>query len=178
MTGHPQFEDLVKTYYASLYRFALSLTRLENDACDLTQQTFYIWATKGHQLRDPAMVKTWLFTTLHREFLRQARKNKRFTRRDLQETDEDMPVIQPTLTNHLDGQSVLALLGKLDDIFQAPISLFYLEDCSYNRIAEILEIPLGTVKSRIARGLIQLQGLIRHLDQQNLASPGPRRPSS
>ena len=47
------FESVVEQYYEALYRFAFSLARTEADACDLTQQTFYIWATKGHQLRDP-----------------------------------------------------------------------------------------------------------------------------
>jgi RNA polymerase sigma-70 factor (ECF subfamily) len=56
-------------YYEPLYQFAFSLARDEADACDLTQQTFCIWAAKGHQLRDASKVKTWLFTTLHREFL-------------------------------------------------------------------------------------------------------------
>ncbi len=70
------FENLVGRYYEPLYQFAFSLTRDEADACDLVQQTFCIWANKGHQLRDTTKVKTWLFTTLHREFLgarRQAR---------------------------------------------------------------------------------------------------------
>jgi len=64
------FESLVASYYRSLYQFAFSLTQAEADACDLTQQTFYVWATKGHQLRDASTVKSWLFTTLHREFSR------------------------------------------------------------------------------------------------------------
>jgi RNA polymerase sigma-70 factor (ECF subfamily) len=61
-----EFELLVSQFYEPLYRFAFSLTGTEADACDLTQQTFYIWATKGHQLRDRSKVKSWLFTTLHR----------------------------------------------------------------------------------------------------------------
>src|SRR5216117_2004540 len=63
------FEQIVSQHYEPLYRFAFSLARTEADACDLTQQTFYIWATKGHRLRDRSKVKSWLFTILHREFL-------------------------------------------------------------------------------------------------------------
>jgi RNA polymerase sigma-70 factor, ECF subfamily len=48
----------------------------------------------------------------------------------------------------------------VDEQFQAAVALFYLEDYSYNEIASILEIPLGTVKSRIARGLAQLKELV------------------
>lgn len=46
------FQQLVDTHHAALYRFAYSLAKSEAAACDLTQQTFYIWATKGHTLRE------------------------------------------------------------------------------------------------------------------------------
>jgi hypothetical protein len=62
--GNSAFTHLVEAHYASLYRFALSLARREGDACDLVQQTFYIWATKGEALREESKAKSWLFTTL------------------------------------------------------------------------------------------------------------------
>jgi RNA polymerase sigma-70 factor (ECF subfamily) len=52
------------------------------------------------------------------------------------------------------------LLGRVDPQFQAAVALFYLEDYAYQEIATVLGIPLGTVKSRIARGLGQLKGLL------------------
>ena len=58
------FEQLVDQQYAPLYRFALSLAKSEADAADLTQQTFFLWASKGDQLRDSSKAKAWLFTTL------------------------------------------------------------------------------------------------------------------
>ena len=57
MPGNVDFESLVARFYAPLYQFAFSLTRAEADACDLTQQTFVVWAVKGHQLRDVSKVK-------------------------------------------------------------------------------------------------------------------------
>lgn len=83
MPSDLKFESLVARFYTPLYQFAFSLTRVEADACDLTQQTFTIWATKGHQLRDASKVKTWLFTTLHREFLDSRRRQTRFTHMEL-----------------------------------------------------------------------------------------------
>lgn len=154
------FERLVELYYPSLYRFAYSLTRRESDACDLTQQTFYIWAKKGHQLQDASKVKSWLFTTLHREFLQQQRRGTRFPELELAEAEHELPEISPTRISQLDASVVLEALAQLDQLFQAPIALFYLEDSSYLEIAQILEIPLGTVKSRISRGLAQLQRLL------------------
>src|ERR1051326_1763539 len=95
MPADKEFEGLVNLYYPSLYRFALSLTRHEGDACDLTQQTFYAWARKGHQLLDRSKVKSWLFTTLHREYLQSRRKACRYADVDLTEAEQELsPVLQ------------------------------------------------------------------------------------
>ena len=154
------FEGLVALYYEPLYQFAFSLTRAEADACDLTQQTFYVWATKGHQLRDPGKVKTWLFTTLHRLFLETRRKQTRFPHHELESAEIELPVVQPREISSLDTDKVLAILARVDENFQAPVALYYLQEYSYNEIAEILELPLGTVKSRISRGIGQLQSML------------------
>src|SRR5881628_3648857 len=151
------FESLVARYYRSLYKFAFSLTQAEADACDLTQQTFYIWATKGHQLRDESKVKTWLFTTLHREFLESRRRQTRFPHYELSQVDFELPAISPARVNQLDSAQVLVALQQIDAVYHAPVALFYLEDYAYKEIAEILDIPMGTVKSRISRGIAQLQ---------------------
>jgi len=154
------FDTLVTRFYGPLYQFAYSLTGAEADASDLTQQTFYIWATKGHQLRDTSKVKTWLFTTLHREFLNLRRRGVRFPHYELTEMEHELPAISPSMVNALDSARVVELLGQVAEPYQAAVALFYLEDCSYKEIAEILEVPLGTVQSRISRGLAQLQQLI------------------
>jgi len=161
MADDLDFDGLVSRFYGPLYQFAFSLTRAEADACDLTQQTFYIWAAKGHQLRDGSKVKTWLFTTLHREFLNMRRKIVRFPHHELSEMEHEIPTIAPTTVNTLDAAQVVALLSQVAEPYHAALALFYMEDCSYKEIAEILNIPLGTVQSRISRGMSQLQELIR-----------------
>jgi RNA polymerase sigma-70 factor, ECF subfamily len=154
------FESLVASYYETLYRFAFSLTRDEADACDLVQQTFYIWAAKGHQLRDVSKVKSWLFTTLHREFLESKRRQTRFQHVELDSAADDLPIAPPLPASRLDTAHVVETLTQMDETYRAPVALFYLQDCSYNEIAEILQVPLGTVKSRLSRGLAQLQQLL------------------
>jgi RNA polymerase sigma-70 factor (ECF subfamily) len=64
------------------------------------------------------------------------------------------------MVNALDAAKVVELLGQVSEPYQAPVALFYLEDYSYREIAEILDVPLGTVQSRISRGMAQLQHLI------------------
>src|SRR5713226_552589 len=152
----PDFEGLVEQFYRPLYQFAFSLTQAEADACDLTQQTFYVWASKGHQLKDESKVKSWLFTTLHREFLESRRRQARFPHYELSQMDAELPAISPALINQLDSAQVVQALARVDEVYQAPVALFYLQDCSYKEIAEILDVPIGTVKSRIARGIERL----------------------
>src|SRR5881296_116481 len=134
------FESLVSRYYSSLYQFAFSLTRTDTEASDLTQQTFYVWATKGHQLLDASKVKSWLFTTLHREFLEMRRRQTRFPHHELEEVSHELPNIDPELVNRLDSSAVLSLLAKVDPVFQAPVALFYLEEYPYKEIAQILAV--------------------------------------
>lgn len=153
------FAALVDQHYTGLYRFALSLARNTADACDLTQQTFYIWARKGHSLRDTAKVKTWLFTTLYREFLRGRRRGARETALDetaeSELTDHDVDQLRKT-----DAHVVWESLGRVDEIFRAPLTLFYLEELSYQEIAAALNVPVGTVMSRLARGKAQLRAAL------------------
>lgn len=160
MNSADPFETIVHDHYEPLFRFAMSLTRSDCDAQDLTQQTFYVWATKGHQLRDISKIKVWLFTTLHRLFLRGRRTQFRFPHHELEQVSDELPALSPEPANHLDGLQVLFALAKVDQVYQAAVALFYLEDCSYKDIAAVLEIPVGTVKSRIARGIIQLRQIL------------------
>jgi RNA polymerase sigma-70 factor (ECF subfamily) len=160
------FEDVVERYYRPLYRFALSLTRSEADACDLTQQTFYTWGTKGGQLQDLSKVGGWLFTTLHRAFLQRRRKETRFPHFELSQVDSELPRSLSQHERSLDFAEALDALDQIEEVFRAPLALFYLEECPYDQIARILGIPLGTVKSRIARGIAQLRRLLMPADSR------------
>jgi len=148
-----EFAELVDQHYEPLYRFGYSLTRSPDHAADLVQETFCIWAQKNGQLKDRSKAKTWLFTTLYREFLGQRRKRARFS---------DEPLDEKTLNENcdnddqserqMDGQRVVELLGEMDEMYRAPLALFYIQQHSYKEIAEILEVPIGTVMSRLSRG--------------------------
>ena len=165
MSADLEFENLVKLYYRDLYRFGLSLTGNETDAADLTQETFYIWANKGHQLQKTASVKGWLFTTLHREFLKTCRRRNRFSNESVDECIENLPSVPADGGERVDSQTLLRILNEIAEDFRAPLVLYYMEDLSYKEIADILAVPLGTVQSRIARAKIQL---LRRLNETNL----------
>lgn len=169
MSADPEFEEIVHRYYRDLYRFGLSLTRSEADASDLTQETFYIWANKGRQLKNPGSVKSWLFTTLHREFLQARRHQNRFKGEPLEEVSPELPHVSADCADRLDAQTLLNFLSEIDEAFRAPLVLYYTEDLSYKEIADVLSVPIGTVQSRIARAKIQL---LRRLSESNSPTGG------
>lgn len=168
------FTQLVDAQYTPLFRFALSLTRNSPDACDLTQQTFLIWAKNNQTLRDAAKAKSWLFTTLYREYLRTRRRNERVEAlEDLgpAEADPPAPETEP-FSGRLTGV-VLEAMPEVDETYRVPLTLFYLKDFSYKEIADLLDVPIGTVMSRLARGKAQLRAVLTR--QQSKPAPNPSR---
>ncbi len=154
-----EFAELVDAHYQALFRFGMSLTRDVDRASDLVQETFCIWAAKGDQLRDRSKAKTWLFTTLHREFLTQLRRSKKYSDEPLDEASaEAIAAPEGDAERQMDGQRALELLGSLDETYRAPLALFYLQQHSYKEIAGILDVPIGTVMSRLSRG----KEMLRH----------------
>ncbi|WP_309384054.1 RNA polymerase sigma factor [Cerasicoccus frondis] len=151
------FRQLVADYYQPLYRFAYSLTKNQDEACDLTQQTFVVYAEKGDSLRDASKVKSWLFTTLYREFLRIRRRGANMSFQEPEIIEAEAPKVDPGIASKLDGRSAVEALEKVEETYREPLTLFYLKDLSYKEIAEVLDIPIGTVMSRLSRGKTQLK---------------------
>ena len=148
------FEELVDAHYQALYRFGYSLSGNEHDASDLVQETFSTFALKGSSIRDRSKAKTWLFTTLHRHFLRQFRKSKR--------VQVQSPEILANPAPPIDCDSALDALVSINETYRTPLTLYYLRHFNYREIGEILEIPIGTVMSRLARGKTELKKILLH----------------
>ncbi len=118
-----EFEELVDAHYQALYRFAMSLSRDSATACDLVQ------------------------------FLSMRRRSSKFSEEPLdEEAAGAVPSPQEDADRQLDGQRALELLAALDETYRAPVALFYLQQHSYKDIADILDVPIGTVMSRLSRG--------------------------
>ena len=164
-----EFAELVDAHYQALFRFGMSLTRNVDRASDLVQETFCIWAAKNEQLRDRSKAKTWLFTTLHREFLNQRRRAEKFSDEPLDEGKaEAMVAPEEDAERQMDGQRAMELLAGLEDTYRAPLALFYLQQHSYKEIAEILDVPIGTVMSRLSRGKEMLR---RQMNAEPASAP-------
>lgn len=146
------FEEVVHAHYEPLYRFALGLSRREADAADLTQRAFERLGEKADTLRDPSKVKTWLFTTLYRDFLQQKRHDTRFPESEFDESVAATIIELPRVETMTDAHAAVAALQELEEPFRSTLVLFYLQENSYKEIAAILDVPMGTVMSRLARG--------------------------
>ena len=98
--------------------------------------------------------------SLHREFLRRQRHSTRFPHHETSQVEHELPVVAPTVVNDLDSIAVMQALQRVDEHYRVPLAMFYLEDFSYKEIADALEVPAGTVMSRLARGKAQLRAFL------------------
>jgi RNA polymerase sigma factor (sigma-70 family) len=153
-------ERIVSELYSSLYRFAFGLSRNETQAADLTQETFLILTKQQAQIRDITKIKSWLFTTLRREFLRGLRTQSSHPEVELQPEHQDELVSDSGVLQASDAATVLEALAGVDESYRIVLELFYLADLSYKEIAATLDIPIGTVMSRLSRGKEQLRTLL------------------
>jgi RNA polymerase sigma-70 factor (ECF subfamily) len=151
-TPPQSFEKFVDAHYRAAYGFAYNLCGNHNDACDITQQAFYLAQTRAHQLRDDSKRKQWLFTILHREFLRDHRRQASHPEVNLELSEPALPHITVDHATALDSKDLRAALQMLDEGHRTPVVLFYFNQLSYKEIADVLEVPIGTVMSRLARG--------------------------
>lgn len=167
----PSFEQIVDAHYQGLYRFALSMCRREATAQDLVQQTFLQWAKKGHTLRDAAKVKTWLFTTIYREWLGIARREKKYEEVEFEAEQHGAAHPQDEGENpRVDSATLQTALAELEPNYRAPLVLFYLKELSYREIAETLGVPIGTVMSRLSRAKDSLRSILRRLEDSAVSN--------
>lgn len=167
----PSFEQIVDAHYQGLFRFAVSMCKSDATAQDLVQQTFLQWARKGHTLRDSSKVKTWLFTTIYREWLGMARKEKKHPEVEFEpdlhgSTQDEDEGENP----RVDSATLQKALDQLDPNYRAPLVLFYLKELSYRDIAETLGIPIGTVMSRLSRAKDHLRSILLRLEGSSPAN--------
>src|SRR5690606_22942155 len=98
---------------------------------------------------------------LYREFLRGRRRAEHVTAlEDLSPIEADPAAPAVDVVTGLDAGLVVEALQEVEETYRAPLTLFYLQDFSYKEIAETLEVPIGTVMSRLSRGKAQLRAAL------------------
>jgi RNA polymerase sigma-70 factor (ECF subfamily) len=126
------------------------LSGCAQDAEDLTQQTFLFAQRKYEQLREPEKCRAWLTAILRNAYRKSYRRQAAGNAVSLEDTAE--PAGEVLRDQPLDQEELQAALADLPEEYRSAVILFYLEDLSYKEIATTLEIPIGTVMSRLSRG--------------------------
>lgn len=165
-------KQVADEWYEPLYRFALSLSKNPDDAMDLTQSAFFKLTERIEQIRDPSRVKSWLFSVVHRAYIDQYRHHSKFPKDTIDSVPEPAQAQNQTPGDGNDTELILQALQGLDNRFRAPLTLYYFNNFSYREIAETLDIPIGTVMSRLRRAKDQLRYAVETPEKQQ-ASQSP-----
>jgi len=144
---------LVSEHHAAVYRYAFRLTGSAVDAEDLAQQAFLLAHQRLDQLRDGAKAASWLLAIVRNCFL----KDKRRVRLVEPLLEEPVEPNEDDFPDWVDPEQLQQALNRLGGDARAILVLFFFEDCSYKEIAESLELPLGTVMSRLSRAKARLR---------------------
>ncbi len=152
----PSIVQLVKAHHEAVYRYAYRLVGSVPDAEDLAQQTFLIAQQKIQQLRDPDKADRWLFAVLRSCFLKNRRRRRPASAANL-DMDMETVAVQPPGDQAIDGELLDLALQELPDQHRLILILFYFDELSYKEIAGELDVPIGTVMSRLARAKSRLR---------------------
>lgn len=183
VTGaHAEFSALALTALDDVYRFARSLTRDEADAEDVVQEAYLRAFRSWHTFQPGTDVRRWLFTIARNVFLRSKERSQREVALD-DDGAEAIDAAQAAegwvrngLTSLLDrvdvGPAIRDALDQVPEAYRAAVILVDLEDQSYEAAAEVLDVPVGTVRSRLFRGRKQLQEILAvHAQDAGFSTP-------
>ena len=156
--GGREFAQAALAHIDSLYGTALRLTRRAADAEDLVQDTYLKAFRSAHQFTPGTNLKAWLFTILHNTF----RNARRHDGRSPVDVDSEAveragdapgaPSPEQILTRNTLDADLQAALDALPESFRQAVWLRDVEELTYAEMAEVLDVPIGTVMSRISRG--------------------------
>ena len=165
--------SLIAAHHAALYRYAYRLSGCAAEAEDLTQQSFLIAQRKLHQLREAERAGAWLFAVLRSCFLKSLRRQRPIPAAALNLEVEEFAGPTPQVDD-IDRERLATALADLPDEFRLVLLMFYFEELSYQEIAKQLEIPIGTVMSRLSRAKGHLR---RRLTPEEAPMPRVKPPS-
>jgi RNA polymerase sigma factor (sigma-70 family) len=153
--------DLIEPVIPSLRRYARTFVRDLGVADDLVQDTLERAISRWHQRRADGNTRTWLFTILHNLAINHLRRAARRGRElPLDDAGDSDVAVRSTQEDALRHDEILAAVGQLPDDQRSVLLLVSIEDVSYAEAARILDIPIGTVMSRLARARARLLKLV------------------
>jgi RNA polymerase sigma-70 factor (ECF subfamily) len=165
-----------------LYRAAFQYSGNRFDAEDFVQETFLAAYKHRYQLKDRRHIKSWLFVILRNHFRKRFQRRKTEAEKayddaidyaDALSAFSNCEDVHHALERRSTADNVQRCLQTLPEHYQTALILYYLEEFSYQEIADILNIPLGTVMSRLSRGKGRLKSaLLRETFRRLHHQPG------
>ena len=157
--NHEALNELFRSVQEPLFRYVVSLVRDQHLAEDILQEVFMRIYRKLRWLREPQAFRAWSYQIASREAFRHLHRERRWTD---QVRDEDVLAHVPAAAAESEFSreliaSLPQLLDELSPASRAVVVLFYLHELSLSETAAVLEIPVGTAKSRLAYGLRSLR---------------------
>ena len=131
------------------------------DAEDLVQETYYNAVKKFDQLRDESKIKSWLFVILRNTYLKSQRRNSQSKKTEYDDSVEYISTLENAAESidlatayekKIESDQIQVVLEELPEKYKSPLLLYYMAEMSYQEISKILDLPMGTVMSRLSRG--------------------------
>ena len=159
-TAALDLDEIVRTEYPHVYRFCYSLCADEGEAQDATQQAFLLLVKSASSIKEWEKVRSWLFTVARRSVLDVRTKQRKTAALNIDQDYSEEVAAETTASDRADSLSAVDALQKLEPNLREALSLFYLQQYSYEQIAAHTDSPLGTVMSRLHRGRQRLRVLM------------------
>ena len=155
-----EFWNMAQTQTRFLYNLAFRYVGNRFDAEDLVQETLYTAYRKFNQLRDRRKFKSWIFTILRNHYLKSQRKKDPVQPNEYENGVDYLSQLEPVsvqqdvataIERKMEAETIKLILDKLPERYKTVLILYYIEGGSYQEIAEMLGVPIGTVMSRLSR---------------------------
>jgi RNA polymerase sigma-70 factor, ECF subfamily len=160
-------EKLILPHRKAMYVRALQLCQDPDTAEDLVQDTFFLGIKYLNQLKDRSKSKFWLSIILRNQFFKECARNKKiesWNDTELSENQIDEKLPEDDLFENQYCEGIRFLVESLGDRLKTPLKMFHFQNLSYMEISTKLDIPIGTVMSRISRARRHLK--LKLLDEQ------------
>lgn len=156
------FSELARRHELSVYNLSLRFMRNSSLAEDMAQEAFLKAYQKIGKFRRESQFSTWLYRIACNVCLSELQKRKRRGELSLAYRPEPSgPSVAASLPQAEEAELIRKCVAKLPRRYAEAITLFYLQECSYEEVAEIMEIPIGTLKTWLHRARKQLRGIVQ-----------------
>jgi RNA polymerase sigma-70 factor, ECF subfamily len=158
---HDEFHRELPQYLSKIWRFALRLTRHQDDAQDLVQRTYLRALERRHQWQSGSSMPNWLYAIMNSIWINELRSAQRRREGNLANSDESIedfidanPSSNPE--HQLFYKQIVRSVDSLPEAQRVVMVLIAIEGLSYREAAEVLDVPIGTIMSRLARARLSI----------------------